>query len=238
MQEIRIRSALTCETRNGICGKCYGRDLARGTPVNLGEAVGVIAAQSIGEPGTQLTMRTFHLGGVASAKVVDQSSLEVQFRRHGEDQAAQRGQGLAKAGSWSWAATRCSSWPTRTAPSVRCTGCLTARICAWTRAPRSSAATGSPSGIPIPVRCSPRSTASSTSRIWSKAFRSASGRTSRRVSPTASSSIGARARAASILGRPSRSRTRRARSASCRGAARRATSCRWTRSCRSSPAMR
>ena len=79
VQEIRIRSALTCETRNGICGKCYGRDLARGTPVNMGEAVGVIAAQSIGEPGTQLTMRTFHLGGVASSKVVDQSSLESNF---------------------------------------------------------------------------------------------------------------------------------------------------------------
>ncbi|MGB6390326.1 MAG: DNA-directed RNA polymerase subunit beta', partial [Methyloceanibacter sp.] len=79
VQEVRIRSALTCETRNGICGTCYGRDLARGTPVNLGEAVGVIAAQSIGEPGTQLTMRTFHLGGVASSKVVDQSSLESNF---------------------------------------------------------------------------------------------------------------------------------------------------------------
>ena len=96
VQEVRIRSALTCETRNGICAKCYGRDLARGTPVNLGEAVGVIAAQSIGEPGTQLTMRTFHLGGVASAKVVDQSSLEFEFRRHGEDQAAQRGEGFAR----------------------------------------------------------------------------------------------------------------------------------------------
>ncbi len=79
VQEIRIRSALTCDTRTGICGKCYGRDLARGTPVNMGEAVGVIAAQSIGEPGTQLTMRTFHLGGVASSKVVDQSSLESNF---------------------------------------------------------------------------------------------------------------------------------------------------------------
>ncbi|MBQ0817700.1 MAG: DNA-directed RNA polymerase subunit beta' [Methyloceanibacter sp.] len=79
VQEIRVRSALTCETRNGICSKCYGRDLARGTPVNMGEAVGVIAAQSIGEPGTQLTMRTFHLGGVASSKVVDQSSLESNF---------------------------------------------------------------------------------------------------------------------------------------------------------------
>ena len=59
---IKIRSALTCETKNGVCAACYGRDLARGTPVNMGEAVGVIAAQSIGEPGTQLTMRTFHIG--------------------------------------------------------------------------------------------------------------------------------------------------------------------------------
>jgi DNA-directed RNA polymerase subunit beta' len=77
VQEIRIRSVLTCETRNGVCAKCYGRDLARGTPVNLGEAVGVIAAQSIGEPGTQLTMRTFHIGG--TAQVVDQSFIESNF---------------------------------------------------------------------------------------------------------------------------------------------------------------
>ena len=71
---IKIRSALTCETKNGVCAACYGRDLARGTPVNMGEAVGVIAAQSIGEPGTQLTMRTFHIGG--TAQVVDQSFIE------------------------------------------------------------------------------------------------------------------------------------------------------------------
>src|SRR5205823_5229210 len=77
VQAIRIRSVLTCEAKNGVCAKCYGRDLARGTPVNLGEAVGVIAAQSIGEPGTQLTMRTFHLGGVA--QTVDQSFLESNF---------------------------------------------------------------------------------------------------------------------------------------------------------------
>jgi DNA-directed RNA polymerase subunit beta' len=77
IQEVRIRSVLTCETTNGVCGKCYGRDLARGTPVNIGEAVGVIAAQSIGEPGTQLTMRTFHLGGVA--QTVDQSFIESNF---------------------------------------------------------------------------------------------------------------------------------------------------------------
>jgi DNA-directed RNA polymerase subunit beta' len=64
-QGARIRSPLVCEAPMGVCGKCYGRDLARGTPVNIGEAVGVIAAQSIGEPGTQLTMRTFHIGGAA-----------------------------------------------------------------------------------------------------------------------------------------------------------------------------
>ncbi len=77
IKSVKIRSALTCETQNGICGKCYGRDLARGTPVNMGEAVGVIAAQSIGEPGTQLTMRTFHIGG--TAQVVDSSFLEASY---------------------------------------------------------------------------------------------------------------------------------------------------------------
>jgi len=77
IQEIRIRSVLTCETISGVCAKCYGRDLARGTPVNIGEAVGVIAAQSIGEPGTQLTMRTFHIGGTAN--LVDSSFIESNF---------------------------------------------------------------------------------------------------------------------------------------------------------------
>ncbi len=77
VQEVRIRSVLTCDTITGVCGKCYGRDLARGTPVNIGEAVGVIAAQSIGEPGTQLTMRTLHIGGTAN--VVDQSFIESNF---------------------------------------------------------------------------------------------------------------------------------------------------------------
>jgi DNA-directed RNA polymerase subunit beta' len=72
---VQIRSVLTCESRVGVCGKCYGRDLARGTLVNIGEAVGVIAAQSIGEPGTQLTMRTFHIGGAAQ-RGAEQSSVE------------------------------------------------------------------------------------------------------------------------------------------------------------------
>ena len=72
---VKIRSALTCRSRRGVCALCYGRDLARGRLVSIGEAVGIIAAQSIGEPGTQLTMRTFHIGGAASRRV-EQSTLE------------------------------------------------------------------------------------------------------------------------------------------------------------------
>ena len=75
VESMKIRSVLTCEALVGVCGRCYGRDLARGTPVNIGEAVGVIAAQSIGEPGTQLTMRTFHIGGAAQ-RGAEQSSVE------------------------------------------------------------------------------------------------------------------------------------------------------------------
>jgi len=75
IDEVGIRSVLTCQTRDGVCGSCYGRDLARGTKVNMGEAVGVIAAQSIGEPGTQLTMRTFHIGGAAQ-RGAEQSFIE------------------------------------------------------------------------------------------------------------------------------------------------------------------
>lgn len=75
IEKVRIRSALTCETRLGMCKKCYGRDLSHGHEVNIGEAVGIIAAQSIGEPGTQLTMRTFHIGGTAS-KRVEQTTIQ------------------------------------------------------------------------------------------------------------------------------------------------------------------
>ena len=78
IDQVKVRSALTCETQPGICAACYGRDLARGTPVNIGEAVGVIAAQSIGEPGTQLTMRTFHIGGAAQ-RGAEQSKIEAPF---------------------------------------------------------------------------------------------------------------------------------------------------------------
>ena len=79
VDEIKVRSAITCETRYGICSNCYGRDLGRGHLVNIGEAIGVIAAQSIGEPGTQLTMRTFHIGGAASrATAVDNVQANMQ----------------------------------------------------------------------------------------------------------------------------------------------------------------
>jgi len=87
LQNLRSRSPLRCETVTGICATCYGRDLARGTKVNMGEAVGVIAAQSIGEPGTQLTMRTFHIGGTASVsdKSVTESSNEGTLEYNKDD---------------------------------------------------------------------------------------------------------------------------------------------------------
>ncbi|MBI4968566.1 MAG: DNA-directed RNA polymerase subunit beta' [Rhodospirillales bacterium] len=78
IEQVGVRSVLTCKSPTGICGTCYGRDLARGTRVNVGEAVGVIAAQSIGEPGTQLTMRTFHIGGAAQ-RGAEQSSVEASY---------------------------------------------------------------------------------------------------------------------------------------------------------------
>jgi len=78
IESVMIRSVLTCQSEIGVCSRCYGRDLSRGKRVNIGEAVGIIAAQSIGEPGTQLTMRTFHIGGTASRRV-EQSSIEVRY---------------------------------------------------------------------------------------------------------------------------------------------------------------
>src|SRR5690606_14678956 len=79
IERVKIRSVLTCASRRGTCAKCYGRDLATGRSVEMGLAVGVIAAQSIGEPGTQLTMRTFHIGGTAS-RVAEQSQLEARHK--------------------------------------------------------------------------------------------------------------------------------------------------------------
>ena len=79
IDEVVVRSAITCESRYGVCSACYGRDLGRGHRINVGEAVGVIAAQSIGEPGTQLTMRTFHIGGAASRTAAD-NSVALKFK--------------------------------------------------------------------------------------------------------------------------------------------------------------
>ena len=90
--KVKIRSVLTCDLKSGVCAKCYGRDLARGTPVNAGEAVGVIAAQSIGEPGTQLTMRTFHIGG--AAQVAETVVPRREPRRQDQDRQPQRREGL------------------------------------------------------------------------------------------------------------------------------------------------
>ncbi|MAP26567.1 MAG: DNA-directed RNA polymerase subunit beta' [Methylophaga sp.] len=81
IDEVMVRSAITCESRYGVCASCYGRDLGRGHKINVGEAVGVIAAQSIGEPGTQLTMRTFHIGGAASRTAAD-NSVVLKFKGH------------------------------------------------------------------------------------------------------------------------------------------------------------
>jgi DNA-directed RNA polymerase subunit beta' len=82
IEEVVIRSVLTCQTKRGVCAKCYGRDLARGYKVNIGESIGIIASQSIGEPGTQLTMRTFHIGGAAARGKIEQSSLESRNEGH------------------------------------------------------------------------------------------------------------------------------------------------------------
>jgi DNA-directed RNA polymerase subunit beta' len=77
IDNVLVRSPITCDVRYGVCSQCYGRDLARGHRINIGEAVGVIAAQSIGEPGTQLTMRTFHIGGAASRSAAV-SNIEIK----------------------------------------------------------------------------------------------------------------------------------------------------------------
>jgi DNA-directed RNA polymerase subunit beta' len=103
-QKLKVRSALTCETKQGICIKCYGMDLARLIPAEIGEAVGTIAAQSIGQPGTQLTMRTFHVGGVASAKIKEKehkvTSQSIIKTITGRTTKNEKGQSLfSKAGS-------------------------------------------------------------------------------------------------------------------------------------------
>ena len=183
VQEVRIRSALTCELKNGICGKCYGRDLARGTPVNIGEAVGVIAAQSIGEPGTQLTMRTFHIGG--TAQVADNSFVESNFAgkvkiRNRTRRARQPGTARGHGPQHGRPGPR-RRWP-RARRRTRSRKALTSR---WTTAIRSSAASVWRNGTRTAARSSPRSMAWSSSRTCWKASPSTSSPTRRPASPTA-----------------------------------------------------
>ena len=170
IQQVKIRSALTCETRTGICGTCYGRDLARGTPVNLGEAVGVIAAQSIGEPGTQLTMRTFHIGG--TAQVVDTSFIEAAFEgkiairnrnvvRDSDGRLMVMGRNMSVQildEQGKERAVQRVSYGSRIHVDDGDTDTLN-RVNGWQ------------SGIPIQGRSSPRLKASSSSKIWWKVFR-------------------------------------------------------------------
>jgi DNA-directed RNA polymerase subunit beta' len=147
-------SVLTCEMRWGVCSSCYGRDLARGNLVNIGEAVGVISAQSIGEPGTQLTMRTFHIGGVAGGSAA-QSFLELRTSgviRYSDTLLTVRRTGTAR--PWPCRGTASSPWSTRRAASASGTACPTA--------PRSSSRTARRS----PRRCGSRSGTPSTSRSW------------------------------------------------------------------------
>ena len=203
VQELRIRSVLTCELTNGVCGACYGRDLARGTPVNMGEAVGVIAAQSIGEPGTQLTMRTFHIGG--AAQINEQSFIESNF--DGTVNFAPRTRTpwsrTPTATGLPWAATSWSRCSTPTATSGPCIASRTARACASTTATSSSVASVSPNGIRTPARSSPRSKARLRSKTWSKASRCRKRSTSRPASPSAWSPTGARRPARPTCVRPS-----------------------------------
>ena len=121
VSSITIRSALTCQSKRGVCSHCYGRDLARGHKVNVGEAVGIIAAQSIGEPGTQLTMRTFHIGGTASRESSATPSRPSTLA--GSSCPGSRRSRTPRASSWSWArAARWASWTSRAA-SARSTCC-------------------------------------------------------------------------------------------------------------------
>ena len=154
IESVKIRSVLTCETEVGICGKCYGRDLARGTPVNLGEAVGVIAAQSIGEPGTQLTMRTFHIGGAAQ-RGAEVSAIEAPYEATVKIEnysVVSNSEGVNVVMGRNMELALLS--PTGR-ERARATACLTARSCWSITACRWKRPRSSPSGTPTPCRSSP-----------------------------------------------------------------------------------
>ena len=168
IEKVKMRSVLTCASRRGVCAKCYGRDLATGKLVELGSAVGVIAAQSIGEPGTQLTMRTFHIGGTAS-RVSEQSTLEAKNAgtvRFQGIQAVEAKDGSARRHEPQRLAGRAGRRRAATASAIRS---CTARSCACTKGSRSSRATCWSSGIRTRSRSSPKSRARCASRTSSRA---------------------------------------------------------------------
>ena len=166
---VKIRSVLTCEARRGVCAKCYGLNLSSGRLVDLGEAVGVIAAQSIGEPGTQLTMRTFHVGGAASRDLreVHPRSPDPGHRQAGRHplRGAPKPPTPRAAPNWSPSAAPATSW--WWTPAARC-----ARATRSPPAPPSGSGTARsasprpswPSGIPTMTTSSPKRPASPTSR--------------------------------------------------------------------------
>ena len=172
LERMKIRSVLTCESRRGVCARCYGRNLATGKMVEMGEAVGVIAAQSIGEPGTQLTMRTFHYGGTAS-RVGEQSQAHAP-RTPASCASSTSPSWRARRATWWWS-TATASWSSTTPRGARssATRWSTARTCWCARAPTSSPARSWSSGTPSPPRSSPRSPARCSSRTSSRARTSA-----------------------------------------------------------------
>jgi DNA-directed RNA polymerase subunit beta' len=165
VQTIKVRSPLTCETRNGVCATCYGRDLARGTRVNHGEAVGVIAAQSIGEPGTQLTMRTFHIGG--AAQVADTSFMEAGI--DGTVRFANRATVKREDGDLVCLSRNMiiSVKEKNVSPS----NCHLGRACVSKTRRRWSAVNASPTGTRSQHPSSPKSAAQFACKIWSTVFR-------------------------------------------------------------------
>ena len=170
VDQISVRSPITCETRYGVCAQCYGRDLARGHRINIGEAVGVIAAQSIGEPGTQLTMRTFHIGGAAS-RAAAVNSIEIKskgtLRWHNLKARAPR-EGPLGGG----VALGRSRRHRRLRPRARALPRAVRRgDHRTTKASRCSRARSSRPGTRTPTRSSPRWRASSASRTSSTASR-------------------------------------------------------------------
>ena len=233
VERVKIRSVLTCQSRQGVCVKCYGRDLGRGHLVNLGEAIGIIAAQSIGEPGTQLTMRTFHIGGTASRRA-EQTTLEVRnegvMRLHGVNTVKSRDGNLVvmtRHGEIVIAEqVTDEGGRVRERERERYPSGLRRQAAQGRGRQGQGRRARSRNGIRTPPRSSPRSAARLSTATSSKARRWRSGSMNAPArAPTSSSSS-----RSSTCARVSRSRTpRQDRQAAAAPTTSRATSCRWAR---------